>query len=175
VKNICKIAKCRVGGGIRNIETAKSIIQASAKSIIIGSSAFIDGRVNTEFLSELIKQISKKKIIIAIDSKKGKIVINGWKENTGIKTESVIEELEDFCSGFLYTYVDKEGMMQGTNIEFLKKLRPLTKNEITAAGGISSINEIEELERLGINSALGMSLYTGKIKFEELVDFNNQN
>ena len=169
IRKICKIAKCRVGGGIRTVEKAKSIIEAGARKIIIASSAFIDGKINKKFLEELVKAVPKEKIIIAIDSKKGKIVTKGWRYDTRIKTETVIKQLEPYCREFLYTYVDKEGMMQGTNIHFLKKLRKLTKNDITAAGGISSIEEIKQLEKLNINSALGMSLYTGRIKFEELV------
>ena len=165
VKSLCEKYKCRVGGGIRTIERAKEIIKAGAEKIIIGSSAFINNQVNHSFLKEL-KEIGTEKIIIAIDSKQGKIVIKGWKESTNIDTLKVINELEPYCSEFLYTYVDKEGMMQGTDLETLKKLKQTTKNEITAAGGISSNEEIQTLEKLGINSVLGMALYTGKIKLE---------
>ena len=170
IKKICHMAVCRVGGGIRSIQQASSILQAGAKKIIIGSMAFNDGKINKEFLTQLNNNISKANIIIAIDSKNGRIVTKGWKHDTGINTETIIKELEQFCNEFLYTYVDKEGLMEGTNIEFLKKLRTLTKKEITAAGGISTIDEISQLEKLGINSALGMSLYTGKINFAQLVD-----
>ncbi|MFC1768371.1 HisA/HisF-related TIM barrel protein [Nanoarchaeota archaeon] len=166
VKDICKKAPCRVGGGIRDIETAKEMISAGAKKVIIGSRAFEGAFVNKNFLDQLVKAIGKEKIIIAIDSKKGEIVIKGWRESTGIKATSVIKKLEPYCSEFLYTYVDKEGMMEGTDLATLEKLRLATKNDITAAGGISSLKEIEKLENLNINSALGMALYTGKIKLE---------
>ena len=98
-------------------------------------------------------------------------MIKGWREGTGISAVKVAGELEPYCSEFLYTYVEKEGMMQGTDLKALKKLRNATKNEITAAGGISSIKEIEKLEKLGINSALGMALYTGKLKVKDLQRF----
>ena len=76
----------------------------------------------------------------------------------------VVKELEPYCSEFLYTYVDKEGMMQGTDFATLRKLKHATTNDITAAGGISSMEEINRLKRLGVNSVLGMALYKGKIK-----------
>lgn len=164
IKIICKQFKCRVGGGIRTLEKAKEIIKAGAKKIIIGSAAFKEGKINILFLKQLNKYVGKDKIIIAIDSKKGKIVIKGWKESTNISTLKVVKELEPYCSEFLYTYVDKEGMMQGTDFSTLRSLKQLTNNEITAAGGISSIEEVNRLERLKVNSVLGMALYTGKIK-----------
>ena len=169
IKKICKNAVCRVGGGIRTIDNALSLISSGAKKIIIGSSAFNNSEINEDFLRKLGEAVLKERIIIAIDSRNGRIVTKGWRYSTGIKTETAIKTLEPYCTGFLYTYVDKEGLMKGTNMEFLRRLRTLTKNEITAAGGISTIVEIRELENLRINSALGMSLYTGKLKFEELV------
>ncbi len=164
IKELCSKFTCRVGGGIRTLAKAEEIISSGAKKIIIGSAAFKKGKINKEFLTQLEEKLGKEKIIIAIDSKKGKIVIKGWKESTDINAADVIKQLEPYCSEFLYTYVDKEGMMQGTDLETLKKLKTLTNNEITAAGGISSEEEIKKLENLGINSVLGMALYTGKIK-----------
>ncbi len=164
VKILCRQFKCRVGGGIRTLERAKELIKAKAEKIIIGSAAFKDDEVDILFLKQLNKFIGKEKIIIAIDSRDGKIVIKGWKKSTGIDPVKVVKELEPYCSEFLYTYVDKEGMMQGTDFPTLRKLKQITTNEITAAGGISSLDEIKRLERLKVNSVLGMALYTGKIR-----------
>ena len=171
LKDICKIVNCRVGGGIRTAEKAVEVINSGAKKIIVGSSVFRNGTINYGFLKELNQQIGKDKIIIAIDSLDGKIVIRGWTESTGLNAESIVKKLEPYCSGFLYTYVDKEGMMQGTDIETLKRLKKATKHEIIAAGGISSLEAIKKLETIGINSALGMALYTGRIKLEDLQIF----
>jgi len=164
VKVLCRQFKCRVGGGIRTLDRAKELVKAKAEKIIIGSSAFKDGKVDVLFLKLLNKFIGKDKIIIAIDSMNGKIVIKGWKESTGIDVLKVVKELEPYCSEFLYTYVDKEGMMQGTDFSTLRNLKQISGNEITAAGGISSLDEIKRLERLKVNSVLGMALYTGKIE-----------
>jgi phosphoribosylformimino-5-aminoimidazole carboxamide ribotide isomerase len=168
IKKICKIAKCRVGGGIRSVDKAAEVIKAGAQKAIVGSSVFSNDKINFKFLEELDKQIGKEKVMIAIDSKKGNIVVKGWTQSTKLNAEEVIKSLEPYCSEFLYTYVDKEGMMQGTDLGAFKRLRKLTKNEITAAGGISSAEEIIELERIKVNSALGMALYTGKIRLEDV-------
>ena len=139
---------------------------------------FTGDSINIELLDDISKNIPREKIMIAIDSREGKIVTKGWKHDTGIKTEDAIKQLEKYCGEFLYTYVDKEGMMQGTNLDVIRKIKGMTKNKLTAAGGISTINEILSLEKMNVNSALGMALYTGKLNFDELVklskEFNNK-
>ncbi len=85
----------------------------------------------------------------------------------------MIRHLEPYCSGFLCTYVDKEGMMQGTDLDWFRRLRAATNLEITAAGGITTIEEIRELQRLGIHAALGMAIYTGRLDLEELAQLNS--
>lgn len=169
IKKLCKIADCRVGGGIRTIEKANEILQAGAKKIIIGTNA------SPEFL----KQLPKDRLIVAIDTKDGVVVTKGWTEKTGKTPEQAIQELEPYCSEFLFTNVNKEGMMQGFDIEKVKTLRNLAKNKITAAGGITSKEDICLLEDLGVNSQIGMALYTGKINlietFVNLLDFEKGN
>jgi len=171
VKLLCRQFKCRVGGGIRTVARAEEIIRAKAEKIIVGSKVFDGGKINVLFLKQLNKKFGKDKVIIAIDSIGGKIVIKGWKETTGLDPIKIVKELEPYCSEFLYTYVDKEGMMQGTDYVTLRRLKTTTKNEVTAAGGIASIDEIDKLERLGVNCVLGMALYTGKVTLEDLRGF----
>lgn len=168
IKKIVKKIKCRVGGGIRTVEKAEELIRAGAEKIIIGTSIFKDNKIDFQFLENLNKKIKKEQIIIALDSKKEEIVIKGWRVPTGIRIFDAIEKLEPYCSEFLCTYVDKEGMLQGTNIEFFKRLRERTVNVITAAGGITRLEEVKELGYMGVNSALGMAIYTGKLDLEEL-------
>jgi phosphoribosylformimino-5-aminoimidazole carboxamide ribotide isomerase len=168
IYKIAKMIKCRVGGGIRRVEIAKHIIDVGASKVIIGSAAFKDGEINKQFLSNLKKTLGKDKIIIAIDSKKGKIVIKGWTKSTGIDTFKVIKELEPYCSEFLYTYVDKEGTMKGIDLSLVKKIKKKTKNKLTVAGGISSLKEIKDLKKSKIDCALGMAVYTGKLSLNEL-------
>lgn len=157
IKEICKIADCRVGGGIRDIEKAKRILSYGAKKIIIGTAA------NENFLSKL----PHDRVIVAIDSRNGKITVDGWQTDTDVSTEAHVKRFGDFCSGFLYTIVEKEGMLQGTNIEAYKKIREITNKPIVAAGGITTVEEILELEKMNISCQLGMSIYTGKMSLEE--------
>lgn len=166
IKEICKIADCRVGGGIRDIEKAKRILSYGAKKIIIGTAA------NENFLSKL----PYDRVIVAIDSRNGKITVDGWQTDTDVSTQSYVQRFGDFCSGFLYTIVEKEGMLEGTNLEAFKDIRKITNKPIVAAGGITTIDEILELEKMDISCQLGMSIYTGKINLEEAfcacLDFN---
>lgn len=157
ISKICKVAKCRVGGGIRTVEKAKRVIANGASKIIIGTAA------DENFLSKL----PKDRLIVAIDSRNGKITIDGWQTDTETSTKTHVERFSNFCSGFLYTIVEKEGMMQGTNLEAFKEIRKITNLPITAAGGITTLDEIEELEKLNISSQLGMAIYTGKINLED--------
>jgi len=100
------------------------------------------------------------------------IVIKGWRESMNFSAEQVAKQLEPYCSGFLCTYVDKEGMMQGTDLDWFRRLRAATRHELTAAGGITTIEEIQELRRLGIHAALGMAIYTGRLDLDELAVLN---
>jgi len=157
VKQLCKIADCRVGGGIRTIEKAKEILSFGAKKIIIGTAA-----------SELfLSQLPRDKVLLAIDTNKGKIVTQGWQTVTSNTAEELVRRFNNLCSGYLYTIVEKEGMMEGTDIEAVKHIRSITDKELIAAGGISSIEEIIELDKIGASCQLGMSIYTGKIDLEE--------
>lgn len=163
MKEICKIAECRVGGGIRTIERANELLDAGAKKIIIGT------RATKDFLS----QLPKERIIIAIDTKEGFVVDNGWTNMTSKRPEELIDELSQYCSEFLFTDVDIEGTMKGIDADKIMKLKKLQKlaesvgNRITIAGGIKSIEEIKIIEDLGCNSQLGLALYTGRVRLDE--------
>jgi phosphoribosylformimino-5-aminoimidazole carboxamide ribotide isomerase len=162
VELVASRAKCRVGGGVRTVERARKLIEQGAHRVIVGTAAF------TPVLEQIGAAVGVERLIVALDSKDGKIVIKGWREATGFTAEEVVQRLEPHCGGFLCTYVDKEGMMQGTDLAWFRRLRAATRHEITAAGGITTIEEIRELAALGIHAALGMAIYTGKLNLEEL-------
>jgi phosphoribosylformimino-5-aminoimidazole carboxamide ribotide isomerase len=163
-------AVCRVGGGVRTVERARRLVEQGARKVIVGTAAFTDQGPNRGFLEMLVRAIGRERILLALDSKAGRIVIKGWQESTNLLAEQVIPQLEPYCSGFLCTYVDKEGMMQGTDLDWFRRLRALTDLELTAAGGITTLEEIRELDRLGIHAALGMALYTGRLSIETLIN-----
>jgi phosphoribosylformimino-5-aminoimidazole carboxamide ribotide isomerase len=155
-------ARCRVGGGVRTPERAKRLIEQGAYKVIVGTAAF------TPVMKEIATAVGPEKILIALDSKGGKIVVKGWQEATDLTAEDVIRQLEPLCGGFLCTYVDKEGMMQGTDLEWFRRLRAATNHDITAAGGITTIDEIRALTEMRVDAALGMAIYTGRLDLAEL-------
>ncbi|MFP4081134.1 MAG: bifunctional phosphoribosyl-AMP cyclohydrolase/phosphoribosyl-ATP diphosphatase HisIE [Candidatus Aminicenantes bacterium] len=163
IQQICQVAECRVGGGIRSIDRATEILGLGAEKIIIGTKAFEKNRVNHQFLKSLCSVIGKNRVVVAIDSFEGEIVVHGWQRRTGLNFETVLKEVENYTSEFLFTCVEREGMMKGTDFGLIKDLRAATDLPITAAGGISALHEIEKLSRLGVNVQLGMALYTEKI------------
>jgi phosphoribosyl-ATP pyrophosphohydrolase/phosphoribosyl-AMP cyclohydrolase len=176
IREILKLGDCRVGGGIRNVTTAKKIIGWGARKIIVGSQAFADDRVNRAFLTELSATLGRDRIIVAIDARQGRIVTQGWTRETGLELLKVMPEIEPYCGEFLFTCVEKEGGLQGTDQALVKALVRSTHNRITVAGGIAARDEIRELSRLGVNCQLGMALYTDRIRltdaFAETVDWD---
>jgi phosphoribosylformimino-5-aminoimidazole carboxamide ribotide isomerase len=168
VRELCAAAKkrkmrVRVGGGIRTAAQAAKIAGWGAEKMIVGSAAFKNGRVNRSFLDRLVSRIGRKRIIIALDTEGGHILVRGWQEKLRLQPKDVIPALEKYASGFLCTYVDAEGTMQGTNLKWFRALRRATRLPITAAGGIRNRSEIRALARIQMDAAVGMALYTGKL------------
>ena len=163
VEFIASRRAARVGGGVRTADRARTLVRQGACKVIVGTAAF-----NRPVLEEISEAVGPDRLIIALDSKGGKVVVKGWREATEATAEELIRELEPYCTGFLCTYVDKEGMLQGTDLGWFRRLRAATRLDLTAAGGISTIEEIRELLRLNIHAALGMAIYTGKLDLNEL-------
>jgi phosphoribosylformimino-5-aminoimidazole carboxamide ribotide isomerase len=173
IKELCAKANCRVGGGIRTTDYAKELIECGANKIIIGTKA------NKEFLKELNKVIPKEKIVCALDAWNKKIVVEGWRKKTNENLFDKLKELEAYCNEFLFTAVEKEGLMQGIDFDSVKKIAKQTKNKVTYAGGVSSVKEIELLESIEVNCVIGMAIYSEKIDLKELkmnaLDFKKMN
>ncbi len=168
VRLVAANAVVRAGGGVRSVERARALVEQGAHRVIVGTAAFrVDG-VNEEFLREAAGAIGAERLIVALDSKDGRIVVKGWRESTRLTAEEVLGQIEPYCSGFLCTYVDKEGMMQGTDLAWFRRLRAATKREITAAGGITTLDEVRQLLAMNVHAALGMAIYTGRLNLAEL-------
>jgi phosphoribosylformimino-5-aminoimidazole carboxamide ribotide isomerase len=168
VEHLASHAATRVGGGVRTPERAGKLVEQGARKVIIGTAAFSMDGINEPFLRSIVESVGREKILIALDSMGGKIVVKGWRESTAFTAEAVIARLEAYCSGFLCTYVDKEGMLEGTDLDWFRRLRRATALELTAAGGITTLDEVRELQRMGVHAALGMAIYTGKLDLGEL-------
>jgi phosphoribosylformimino-5-aminoimidazole carboxamide ribonucleotide (ProFAR) isomerase len=159
VRDLCRRKPCRVGGGVRSLERALQVEQDGAYKIIVGSSAFTSDGINIDFLRTLSERIAREKLMIGVDCFANKVAIHGWKETLPMTPAEVLPRLEPFCSEFLCTYIDAEGKLQGTDLEYFRSLRAVTALPITAAGGITTDDEIQALEEMGMNAALGMSIY----------------
>ncbi|HLJ18204.1 MAG TPA: 1-(5-phosphoribosyl)-5-[(5-phosphoribosylamino)methylideneamino] imidazole-4-carboxamide isomerase [Bryobacteraceae bacterium] len=168
VELLASRARTRVGGGVRTVERAWKLAEQGAVKVIVGTSAFRENGVNTKFLAAVRDVIGRERLVVALDSKDGRIVVKGWQKATEFTAEDVLAQLEPYCGGFLCTYVDKEGMLQGTDLDWFRRLRSATSLELTAAGGITTMEEIAELAKLNIHAALGMAIYTGRLDLAEL-------
>jgi len=165
VELLASKARCRIGGGVRDAARARRLLDQGAHRVIVGTAAF------TPALESIAAEATPERLIIALDSKDGRVVVKGWREKTEFTAEEVIHRLEPFCSGFLCTYVDKEGMMQGTDLDWFRRLRAATNHEITAAGGITTMDDIRALAEMNVHAALGMAIYTGRLDLAELQSF----
>lgn len=166
VRSIAGQLTCRVGGGVRTVERARDILGAGAKAVIAGSALFKDGRPNLEFAKQLADAIGPEQFIAAVDSKGGRVVVNGWKTALPCTAVEAVQALEPYCGEFLYTYVDAEGLMQGTNIPAILEVRRATARRVTAAGGITTREEIDTLHANGVDSVVGMAVYTGTLTID---------
>jgi len=168
VRLVAAHARTRIGGGVRSVERARALVDQGAHKVIVGTAAFAADGINAAFLAELAAGIGKQRVIVALDSKEGRIVVKGWREATRFRAEEVLAALEPYCAGFLCTYVDKEGMLQGTDLDWFRRLRAATPLEITAAGGITTLEDVRALLAMDVHAALGMAVYTGRLKLEDL-------
>ena len=168
VRLLAAQAAARVGGGVRTAERAQALVEAGARKVIVGTAAFSASGVDERLLAALRDAVGRERLLIAVDSREGRIVVKGWQEATALAAEEVLGALERYCSGFLCTYVDKEGMMQGTDLDWFRRLRAATSLELTAAGGITTMDEVRALLDMHVHVALGMAIYTGRLKLEEL-------
>jgi phosphoribosylformimino-5-aminoimidazole carboxamide ribotide isomerase len=163
VKRIAAQLTCRVGGGIRSAARASEVLAAGAQQVIVGSALFKDGRPDLAFAASLAEAAGRERLIAAVDSRNGRVVIHGWKTALDITAVEAVRALEPYCDEFLYTHVDTEGLMGGTNLDAIRAVRDATSRRVTAAGGITTRAEIDELHALGIDAVVGMAIYTGTL------------
>jgi len=156
-------ARCRVGGGVRTPQRARQLVDLGAHRVIVGTAAF------TPAFDDIVAEIGSEKIVVALDSKAGMVVVDGWATSLAVSAEQAISTFTKKCAGFLCTYVDKEGMMQGTDLTWFAQLRGATSLPITAAGGITTLDDVRALLDMNIDAAIGMAVYTGRLSLAELL------
>ncbi len=163
VRQIAGALPCRVGGGIRNAVRAADVLSAGARQVIVGSSLFKNSEPDLDFARDLAAAVGRDRVIAAVDSRGGQVVIHGWRTTLPITPAEAVRIFEPFCDEFLYTHVDAEGLMAGTNFEAILAVQQATTRRVTAAGGITTQEEIDALHAHGIDAVVGMAIYTGKL------------
>jgi phosphoribosylformimino-5-aminoimidazole carboxamide ribotide isomerase len=167
IRRVCSVLPCRVGGGIRSIEAARQRLLDGACQVIVGSALFNkDGLPDISFASRLAEAVGAERVIAAVDSRGGHVVVHGWRTGLPVTPVNAMGALAPYCGEFLYTHVDTEGLLQGIDMDAVQTIRAATTRRISAAGGITTQEEIRRLDRMGIDSVVGMAIYTGLLTLD---------
>jgi len=153
-----------VAGGLRDESLISDVIKISNR-IVIGTLAFKDKKL----LKKLLSSFGPEKIVISVDHMDGEIVIHGWQNKTEIKLiDSIKEFLEMGFTEFLLTNVNRDGTMEGPDLEYLEQACNLERSNVIASGGISNVNDVKDVkEKNAFGVILGKALYENKISIEE--------
>lgn len=168
VREIAGRRRCRVGGGVRTVERAQALLEAGASAVIVGSSLFSGNSVDTAFAEALAAGVGRERVIAAVDARAGQVTIHGWRTTLNLTAVDAVRALEPYCSGFLYTVVDREGLLGGTDLSAIQEVAAATTRRVTAAGGITTREEIESLDAMGVDAVVGMAIYTGALLLDDL-------
>jgi phosphoribosylformimino-5-aminoimidazole carboxamide ribotide isomerase len=145
------------------MDHAQELLTLGARRVIFGSALVKDNAINTDLAAEAAETLGVERLTFAIDSRRGKLAIKGWKQTTSVTPAEMINALDRYCSAFLYTHIDTEGTMTGFPLSVARELAQLTKKKLVVAGGIRSQAEVDELDALGVDAVVGMAIYTGAI------------
>jgi phosphoribosylformimino-5-aminoimidazole carboxamide ribotide isomerase len=160
---------CQVGGGIRSLKSARQILQLGAQRVILGSALIQDGKANLVLAKQFASEFGESKLVFGIDAKGGKVAISGWREITNISPLEMIQVLDAFCTAFLYTHIDTEGLMTGLPLETIRPLRQAASKQLIVAGGIATSEEVQHLHELGVDAVVGMALYSGRMTLPDTI------
>jgi phosphoribosyl-AMP cyclohydrolase / phosphoribosyl-ATP pyrophosphohydrolase len=158
IDELIDLAPCRVGGGIRDVASAIFWLDRGALKVVLGTAARPD----------VLQELPRERVIAALDARHGEVVIEGWRKRTGQGVLQRIAALRDLVGGFLVTFVEREGRLEGTDLNFAQEIRAAAGDAaVTIAGGITTAEEVALLDRLGCDAQVGMALYTGKLGLAE--------
>jgi phosphoribosylformimino-5-aminoimidazole carboxamide ribotide isomerase len=163
-RSICSRLPCRVGGGVRTTDDVARWLDAGAAEVIVGSALYGADGVNAAFAADLAAAAGSERLIGALDSAGGRIVVRGWQEGIALTAEDAARQLEPFCGGFLYTHVDTEGLMGGIDMDAVRRVRSATSRALSAAGGITTEADVAALDAIRVDAVVGMAIYTGRMK-----------
>lgn len=160
IRELCRIARCRVGGGIRDAATARAWLDAGAAGVVLGTAA----------RPEVLRELPADRVTVALDAIDGEVVVDGWRTRTGASVPDRMRELRGLCGGFLATFVEREGRMLGIDPARVRALREAAAGaRLTIAGGITTAEDVAVLDRLGAEAQVGMALYTGRLPLADAI------
>lgn len=160
VRELVRLAPCRVGGGIRSVESAVKWLDAGAAKVVLGTAA----------TPEILRELPRERVIAALDAENGEVVVKGWREKTGRSILERVAELRELVGGFLVTFVELEGRQGGTNMELAARVVEAAGNaRVTIAGGVTTVQEVAALDAIGADAQVGMALYTGTMDFADAI------
>lgn len=158
VEELCGIARCRVGGGIRTPDAALEWLDRGAAKVVLGTAA----------VPEVLESLPAERVVAALDMWKGEVVVKGWTERTGRTVQDGMRELRGLAGGFLVTFVEGEGMEGGFPEDGIAALvEAAGSSRLTVAGGITTADEVAWLDRAGADAQVGMALYRGTLGLAE--------
>jgi phosphoribosylformimino-5-aminoimidazole carboxamide ribotide isomerase len=164
VAHFAKRLPCQVGGGVRTIESAETMLAMGARKIIVGSSLIQHGEIAEDFAASLASAVGREKLVFAVDSRRGRVATEGWRNRSEISPVRMIRALEPWCDAFLYTHIDGEGLMEGFPMDVIRDLLTVTERRLIAAGGITSHEEIAALDSMNVDAVVGMAIYTARLE-----------
>jgi phosphoribosyl-ATP pyrophosphohydrolase len=160
MKKLAGLAPCRVGGGIRDAESAVGWLDAGATRVVLGTAA----------VPEVLKRLPRERVVAALDARHGEVVVQGWTHGTGRSVLDRMRELSGLVGGFLVTFVEREGRMQGLDLSEVKRLVQAAGDaRLTVAGGVRGAEDIAALDAMGVDAQVGMALYTNKLDLADAI------
>jgi phosphoribosylformimino-5-aminoimidazole carboxamide ribotide isomerase len=148
------------------MRNAEEMLATGALRVILGSALIREGAPDAAFAEEAARAVGPEKLVFAIDSKQGRVAIRGWREVTAVTPVEMMAALEKWCGAFLYTHIDTEGLMGGIPLDTVRQLRESTRRQLIVAGGITTVEEIAQLDAMKVDAVVGMAIYTGKMRLE---------
>jgi phosphoribosyl-AMP cyclohydrolase / phosphoribosyl-ATP pyrophosphohydrolase len=160
IAELCRQSPVRVGGGIRSVDHAIDWLDAGAEKVIIGTAAS----------EELLSELPSDRVIVALDARHGEVLTHGWRQGSGRNLIDSVARFRELCCGFLVTFVEREGRLGGTDLDMAQQVvEEAGTARVTIAGGITTPEEIAELDRIGADAQVGMALYTHRLSLADAV------
>ncbi len=166
IKQLLKRHPCRVGGGIRDLQTARNYLACGASRVIIGTCAG----------EAWVRELPREAVICAVDARGDVLTTHGWQQDGAALVLDVLPQLAPHCGEFLYTQVEREGLMQGLDRARIEAVLAASPRPVTVAGGVRDLADLQWINARGAHAQIGMSLYSGAIRLDEawpaLLDFD---